>query len=888
MPEQRSPQQAKKVKQRKELDAQGKQNKAALKALRGTPPNTQLPRRDKARIVSAMKRGKNAPKKPFTSQETIPYDAMYKDGICRAEGRLYSKMLEFQDINYQLAMNDDKTAIFEHYCDFLNYFANSIVFQLSFINQSVDMRRFSQSIEIPPQGDDFDDVRAEYAAMLKDQLAKGNNGLVKRKFITFAIEADNLKMARQRLERIETDVINNFKVMGVKTNTLNGYDRLEVMHHIFHADSKEPFLFNWDLVYKTGLSTKDFIAPTSFDFRDRRAFAMGRKVGATSHLQILAPELSDRLLAEYLDMDSDVIVNLHVKSIDQREAIKMVKRKITDLDAMKIDSQKKASRQGYDYDLLPTDLVTFSTEAKRLLEDLQSRNERMFLVTIIVTNLADSKQKLENNVFQAAGIAQKYNCSLKRLDFQQEAGLMSTLPLGLNQIPIERGLTTSGVAVFVPFTSQEIHMGGEALYYGLNALSNNMIMADRKQLKNPNGLILGTPGCMAADTRIRLADGTTPTFAELYKAGHETVQVVCYDEITGQLTTATAEDIRIEKHVDRLVQLTLDTGAVIKCTGTHLIMAADGKYIVAEELQAGQRLSGGVTITATTMLELDYPVPVYDLTVKAHFNFVLACGVVVHNSGKSFSAKREITNAFLITNDSILICDPESEYSPLVEKLNGTVIRLSPTNTKQRINPLDINLNYSEDDDPVTLKSDFVLSLCELVMGGKNGLEPIERTLIDRCVRKIYQPYVADPRKENIPILEDLYDCLREQDEPEAQRIATSLEIYVHGSLNVFNAHTNIDLDNRVVCFDIRELGKSLRKIAMLIVQDQVWNRVTYNRFVEGNRATRYYIDEFHLLFKEPQTASYSVEIWKRFRTVSYTHLDLQKSPCYFFAQNQF
>lgn len=679
--------------------------------------------------MTAMKRGKNKQKNVFTAQETIPYQAMYRDGICRVNERLFTKTVEFQDINYQLAMNEDKTAIFEHYCDFLNYFDSSIVFQLSFINQSVDKKRFAESIAIPPQEDAFNDVRAEYAGMLQNQLTKGNNGLVKRKFITFGIEADSLKVARQRLERVEIDLINNFKIMGVKTFPLDGFARLEIMHHLFHADSKEQFLFHWDLIAETGLSTKDFIAPTSFDFRDTRTFAMGRKLGAVSYLQILAPELSDRLLSEYLDMDSDLIVNLHVRSIDQSEAIKMVKRKITDLDSMKIDSQKKASRQGYDYDLLPTDLVTFGSEAKRMLEDLQSRNERMFLATILITNLDDSRQKLENDIFQAAGIAQKYNCALKRLDFQQEGGLMSTLPLGLNQVSIERGLTTSGVAVFVPFTSQEIHMEGEALYYGLNALSNNLILADRKQLKNPNGLILGTPG-----------------------------------------------------------------------------------------------------------------------------------------SGKSFSAKREITNAFLITGDSILICDPESEYSPLVEKLHGTVIRLSPTNTKQRINPLDINLNYSEDDDPVTLKSDFVLSLCELIMGGKSGLEPIERTLIDRCVRKIYQPYMTDPSPENIPILQDLYDSLRQQTEAEAQRIATALEIYVHGSLNVFNHRTNIDLSNRIVCFDIRELGKSLRKIAMLIVQDQVWNRVTYNRFAAGGRATRYYIDEFHLLFKDAQTAAYSTEIWKRFR----------------------
>ena len=777
--------------------------------------------------------------------------------------RFYTKTVEFWDINYQLALAEDKTAIFEGWCDFLNYFDSSIRFQLSFINQATDMQTLRSSIDIPLQGDALDNVRREYTEMLRAQLAKGNNGVTKRKFITFGIEADSTKAAKQRLERVELDVINNFKVLGVKTRALSGHDRLEVLHATFHGDSREPFRFEWNWIPKSGLSTQDFIAPTSFDFRDTRTFCMGRKYGAVSYLQILAPELSDRLLADYLDVDvdGDIIVNLHVRSIDQTAAIKMVKRKITDLDGMKIDTQKKASRQGYDYDLMPTDLVTYSDEAKRLLEELQNRNERMFLVTVLITNLADSKAKLENAAFQAGGVAQKHNCALRRLDFRQEQGLVSSLPLGVNEVPIDRGLTTSGVAVFVPFTSQEILMGGEALYYGRNALSNNLIMADRKQLKTPNGLILGTPGCLSADTRIRLADGSTVSFAELYDSGIKTVDVQCWDETTGTVVTAKGEDIRLTKRVDTLMQITLDGGDAFKCTQTHLIMAEDGQYIAAEDLQNGQRLSGGRIITNIVALTLDETQPVYDLTVKAHFNFILECGVIVHNSGKSFSAKREITNVVLITTDSVLICDPESEYSPLVLTLGGQVIKISPT-SKQYINPLDINMNYSEDDNPVVLKSDFVLSFMELIMG---GLEPIERTLIDRCVRAIYQPYLADPRPENIPILEDLYNTLRAQKEDEAQRIATALEIYVTGSLNVFNHHTNIDLSNRIVCFDIRELGKSLRKIAMLIVQDQVWNRVTVNRF-QGKKATRYYIDEFHLLFKDPQTAAYSTEIWKRFR----------------------
>ncbi len=218
---------------------------------------------------------------------------------------------------------------------------------------------------------------------------------------------------------------------------------------------------------------------------------------------------------------------------------------------------------------------------------------------------------------------------------------------------------------------------------------------------------------------------------------------------------------------------------------------------------------------------------------------------------------------FLVTNDDIIVCDPEAEYGPLIERLHGQIIKISPASTDY-INPMDINLNYSEEENPLSLKSDFILSLCELIVGGKEGLQPVEKTVIDRCVRLVYRNYLSDPRPENMPILEDLYNELRRQDEKEAQYIATALEIYVTGSLNVFNHRTTVNVRNRVVSYDIRELGKQLKKIGMLIVQDQVWNRVTVNRAV--GKSTRYYIDEFHLLLKEEQTAAYSVEIWKRFR----------------------
>ena len=684
-----------------------------------------LEKKEKERRKKEKQRRKQA-KIPRTAQQSIPYLRMFRDGICQVTKTFFSKTIQFYDINYQLALNEDKTTIFENYCDFLNYFDSSISVQMSFINQQMDVKEFEKSIDIPDQNDDFNAIREEYRTMLKNQLAKGNNGLIKTKYITFGIEAEDIKTARSRLERLETDILNNFKVLGVQAHSLTGSERLEIMYHIFNQDKVESFQFNYDMLPETGMNTKDFIAPTSFNFSKSQNFWMGKTIGTVSYLQILAPELTDRMLADFLDVESSINVNIHIQSIDQAAAIKMIKSKISDLDKMKIEEQKKAVRAGYDMDVLPSDLITYGEEAKNLLEDLQSRNERMFLVTVLVVNTAEKRQKLDNNIFQVQGIAQKYNCSLKVLDYQQEQGLMSSIPLGLNQIEIHRALTTSATAIFVPFTTQELFQTGEALYYGLNALSNNMIMVDRKRLKNPSGLILGSPG-----------------------------------------------------------------------------------------------------------------------------------------SGKSFSAKREIENSFLITADDVIVCDPEAEYYPVVQELHGQVIRISPA-SNQYINPMDLNLNYSEEDNPLSLKSDFILSLCELIVGGKTGLEPVEKTIIDRCVRLVYQDFLSDPSEEKMPVLEDLYNLLRKQEEPEAQRLATALEIYVTGSLNVFNHKTNVDIKNRIVCFDIKELGKQLKKLGMLIIQDQVWNRVTANR--STHKTTRYYIDEFHLLLKDEQTAAYCVEIWKRFR----------------------
>lgn len=664
-------------------------------------------------------------KRALSAQESIPYREMLRDGVCRVDGDYYTKSIAYEDINYSVASRDDQAVIFDGYCAFLNYFDSSLPFQMSFINRRSrpEERRI---VNIPMQRDGSDAIRSEFVEMLKTQAAKSNNGITRSKYVTFGIHADSLKTARMRLDRVEADIMGNFKRLGVKCHPLTGRERLAALHGQLHPGEREPFLFSWDMIPQTGMNTKDFIAPTSMDFRQGRTFRIGSAWGAASYMQIMASELSDKLLTEMLEIDAEMSVTLHARAIDQSKAIKMVKRKLTDIARMKMDEQKKAARSGYDMDILPPDLVLFSKDAAELLTDLQSRNERMFLLTFLVVNTAPTRQQLENDIFTLSGVTQKYNCFLKRLDYQQEQGFMSSLPLGWNGIEIERGMTTSSTGIFVPFLTQELRMGGPSIYYGMNALSHNIIMADRKKLKSANGLYLGSTG-----------------------------------------------------------------------------------------------------------------------------------------SGKSFAAKRELINVFLATKDRIIVVDPMGEYAPLIRRLGGQVIELAPDSTHY-INPMDMQMNLTDEESPLSLKADFLLSLCELIVGGRDGLQPIEKTVIDRCVRTVYRDVVLHPETAEMPLLQDLYRLLGEQPEPEAKRIATALELYCTGSLNLFNHHTNVNLNNRVVCIVLKKLGEGLRKIAMHITNEFVQTATSTN-FAAGI-ATWCYFDEFHVLLQDSLSSSYFVRIWKMLR----------------------
>lgn len=702
------------------------------------PENGPVSRKTKRELEKAVKKAKRSGKIPESAQDSIPYRIPYEDGVFESAENYFTKTVAFDDVTYQLLDREDKNQIFECWCDLINYFDSTIHFQLSYYNQEIDKDEYAKDFKIPYQDDKFNLVRREYSDMQLNQLARGTNDIRKERYLTYGIRADDYKAARIRLEKVTTAVQKNLMKFNCKSRPLDGYERLKLLHQIFHPGTKEKLLWNWDLPVNTGLSSKDFIAPSSFDFKSgprldaARYFRVGDRIGAAYYIKIMAADLEDRVIADLLALNRNMMINLHVDVYEQTKALTIVKEELADIQQLKVREQKKAVQGGYDMDILPPDLVMYEEAATKLTQDLQKRNERLMNTTITVILTAKTKKELDELEFECNGVLTPYQCSLVKLDNRQEQGYMSALPLGNNMIEIKRSLTTTNKAIFIPFTTEELFTP-HGQYYGMNALSNNIISANRKNLLNPNGLVFGKPG-----------------------------------------------------------------------------------------------------------------------------------------SGKTFFVKREILDVFLKTTDDRLIIDPEGEYKYLVRLLGGQVIKIS-LNSKNFINPMHINLQVDNRDDkeydPISAKCNFVISFCELILGNRATLNKKEISVLDNCCQKIYTEYAMNPDPEKMPVLGDLYEALLNQKNRAKQigeDLAMALERYVTGSLSYFNNRTNVDINNRLVCFDLKEIDKNQRDLAMLIIQESIWDRVAENRSKKAY--TWVDIDEFHVLLRNPMTAAYSVDMWKRFR----------------------
>lgn len=692
----------------------------------------------KKELERAVRKAKIKGEIPESAQDTIPYRIPYEDGIFESAEGYYTQTIAFEDITYQLLDNDPKNVLFERWCTLLNYFNPTIHFQFNYGNMEMDKEEYAKDFVIKAQDDAHNLIRKEYSDMLVRQFAKGTNSLKKVRYLTYGIHEKSYKSARLKMAKISKQLEKYLHKFNSRCHVLTGYERLELLFRIFHPATKEKLLWNWDMPVKTGLSSKDFIAPSSFSFKSgpelnaTRYFRVGDRVGAVNYLKVFASDMEDRIIADILNLGSNVWISIHSDAMSRKEALDYAKDNIADIQAMIITNQRKAVNSGFDMDLLPPELKSYDEDGNKLYRDIQRKNEQMYNTTITVVQTAATRKELEENIFELNGILSAYSCRLERLDNRQEQGYMSSLPLGTNTIEVKRTFTTTDMAIFIPFTTKELYVK-RGQYYGMNSLSNNVIMADRRRLVNPNGLIFGMPGY-----------------------------------------------------------------------------------------------------------------------------------------GKSFFIKREILDVFLRTRDDRLTIDPEGEYGMLYKLLGGQVIRIA-LNSDIHINPLEINLSarneMDKDYDPIAAKCNFVVSMCELILGNHAALSKKETAVIDTACKNIYHRFAKNPAPENMPVLSDLYEELRSMP-GEMQRIGMDLSIalsrYVTGSLSYFNHRSNININARLVCFDLKEMDANQRDLTMLIIQDTIWNRVTWNR-VRG-KTTWVDIDEFHLLLRSPITAAYSVEIWKRFR----------------------
>lgn len=692
----------------------------------------------KKELEKAVKKAKLKGQIPESAQDTIPYEIPYEDGIFQSAPGYFTRTVAFEDITYQLLDNEPKNGLFERWCRVINYFEPEIHFQFNYGKMEMDKEEYAKDFVIPRGEEDFKRIRTEYSDVQTKQFAKGTNSLRKERYLTYGIHASDIRTARLKLDKISRQVEKNLKKLGSRSRELSGYERLFLLYRIFHPGSGEKFMWNFDLPVKTGLSSKDFVAPSSFSFKSgpdlnaARYFRCGDRIGAVSYIRVLASDMEDRIIADILNLDSNVWISIHGDTMARDKALDLAKDNVSGIQRLIITEQKNAVQSGYDMYMLPPELETYREAGEKLYRDIQRKDERVFHVVITVVQTANTRKELENNIFELNGILSPYQCQLVRLDNRQEQGYMSSLPLGNNSIEIKRTFTTTDMAVFIPFTTKELYSNG-GQYYGVNSLSNNVILVNRKHLVNPNGLVFGMPGF-----------------------------------------------------------------------------------------------------------------------------------------GKSFFVKREILDVFLKTSDDRLIIDPEGEYGWLVKLLKGQVIPIA-LNSPAHINPMEIDLTLrneeDKDYDPISSKCSFLVSMCELILGSNAQLGKKETAVIDLACKNIYHRFAQNPVPENMPILEDLYQELQQL--PGAmgsigRDLAIALTRYTEGSLSYFNHRSNVDIHARLVCFDLKEMDANQRDLAMLIIQETIWSRVAKNR--EMGNWTWVDIDEFHLLLKNPRTASYCVEIWKRFR----------------------
>ena len=660
---------------------------------------------------------------PKGVQDIIPIKRIWKDGIFLVGKNTYSKTFRFTDINYAVASKEDKEEMFLDYSEILNSFDVGATTKISITNRRLNKIDFEKTILLPMCNDNMDIYRKEYNNMLLSQIV-GSNGIIQEKYITITINKNSLDEARTYFRRVGTELSNHFLKLGSKFIEMNADNRLRLYYDFYRTGEENYYDFDMLVNMRRGHSFKDYICPDSV-MHDNDYFTLGNRYGRVLYLKDYANYVKDNMIAELTDINKNLILSIDVVPVPLDEAIKEGENRRLGVETNITNWQRRQNANNNFSAIIPYDLELQRNESKEFLDDLTTRDQRMFLTVLTIVHTANSKKELDEDTESILMVCRKHLCQLGILKFQQLDGLSTAIPFGVCNINAKRTLITESLAVLNPFKVQEVnHENG--IYYGQNIISKNMIIADRRQLLNGNSFILGVSG-----------------------------------------------------------------------------------------------------------------------------------------SGKSFTAKNEIVSIMLRDNNAdVIIIDPEDEYSRLVKALKGEVINISST-SDNHINAMDMNKDYGDGVNPIILKSEFLLSLCEQLIGSGN-LGPKQKSIIDRCTAQVYRVYQQGNYMGVAPTLQDFREELLKQEESEAKALALDIELFTDGSLNTFAKNTNVNTDNRLVCYNILELGDDLKPMGMLVILDNILNRITKNRSKGKN--TYIFIDEIYLLFQHEYAANFLFKLWKRVR----------------------
>lgn len=661
-------------------------------------------------------------KVPRSVQDLIPVRTVYPDGIFEVAQGKYSRSYRFDDINYAVASGPDKESMFLKYSEILNSLDSGAVSKITVNNRRMDRREIARDILLPSRNDRLDEYRKEYNRILLEK-ALSTTSMVQDKYLTISVFKNSIEDARTYFARVGAELQMHFSKLGSRLTELDAEERLKILFDFYRIGEESSFSFDMEDYAKKGHSFKDYISPDSIEISDD-FFMMGEKYGRVMFLKDYAAYLKDDIVTKLTDISRNLMLSIDIIPIPTDEAVREVENRMLGVETNAANWQRRQNANNNFTAMLPYDMELQRKETKEFLEDLTTRDQKMMFALVTVVHMADTKKQLDEDTEAIKTAARERMCQLATLKWQQMDGLNTALPIGVRKIDVARTLTTESLAVLMPFRVQEIsHKHG--IYYGQNAISKNMIVADRQQLMNGNSFIVGVSG-----------------------------------------------------------------------------------------------------------------------------------------SGKSFAGKNEIVNLMLADDCDVILLDPEREYSSLVRAMGGEVIHISAT-SPNHINAMDLNKEYGDGANPVILKSEFVLSLCEQLIGSQN-LGAKQKSIIDRCTAGIYREYQSRGYEGIPPTLQDFHRELLSQNESEAKEIALAIELFTDGSLNTFAKHTNVDTNNRLICYDILDLGKQLMPIGMLVVLDSILNRITRNR-AQG-RKTFVFIDEIYLLFQHEYSANFLFTLWKRVR----------------------